>query len=173
VVLQAGTFSKVFFPGVRLGWAAGPRELIAQLAAAKGNSDQCSGGLGQRILETYGREGHFEAQLPVMRELYASHWRALEAAFRRHLPEGCEWTTPEGGFLTWVRLPEGLDAVALRPAALEAGVAYVPGGPFYPGDEGRRELRLSFSILGPEELDRAVERLGTAIRQSSASASAR
>src|SRR3954453_11568716 len=65
VVLQAGTFSKVFCPGVRLGWAAGPRELVAQLASAKQNTDQCSGALGQRLVEEYGRAGHFERRLPA------------------------------------------------------------------------------------------------------------
>ena len=60
VVLQAGTFSKVFCPGVRLGWAAGPAPLVAQLAAAKQNTDQCAGALGQRMVEEYGRAGHFE-----------------------------------------------------------------------------------------------------------------
>ena len=164
VVLQAGTFSKTFFPGVRLGWAVGPREVVAQLAAAKQTSDQCAGALGQRLLEEYGRAGHFERRLPAARALYASHWRALEAAFGRHLPPGCTWTAPRGGFLAWLTLPPELDTVAMRPAATAAGVAYVPGAPFYAGGEGRDELRLSFSHLGPAELDVAVRRLAGVIR---------
>src|SRR5918995_2433328 len=79
VVLQAGTFSKSFFPGVRLGWAVGPDAVVAELVAAKGNTDQCAGGLGQRLLEEYGRAGGFERHLPAARELYASHWAALSA----------------------------------------------------------------------------------------------
>lgn len=164
VVLQAGTFSKVFFPGVRLGWATGPRRVVAELASAKQTTDQCSGALGQRMLEAYGRAGHFGRELPKARELYGSHWRALDAALRRHLPGGCAWTEPDGGFLTWLALPEGLDARELRPAAIEAGVAYVPGAPFYPGDgDGHGELRLSFSALGEAELDEAVARLAGVI----------
>ncbi len=164
VVVQAGTFSKVFFPGVRLGWAVGPPELVEQLAAAKQTTDQCSGALGQRMLEEYGRAGHFERHLPAARELYASHWRALERAFERHLPDGCHWTAPDGGFLTWLALPERLDTMALRPAATEAGVAYVPGRPFYASGAGANELRLSFSHLSGEQLDVAVERLAGVIR---------
>jgi 2-aminoadipate transaminase len=76
VVLQAGTFSKTFFPGVRLGWAVGPAEVIAELAAAKQTTDQCAGGLGQRLVEEYGRAGGFERNLPAARSLYASHWAA-------------------------------------------------------------------------------------------------
>jgi len=163
-VVQAGTFSKVFFPGVRLGWAAGPDEVIEQLAAAKANTDQCAGALGQRMVEDYGRAGHFETHLPRARELYASHWRALDGALREHMPAGVGWTEPTGGFLTWVELPGGLDAMALRDAALDAGVAYVPGTPFYASDDGANELRLSFSHLDEAELAEAGARLAAVIR---------
>jgi 2-aminoadipate transaminase len=171
VVFQAGTFSKVFFPGVRLGWAVGPSDVIAELAAAKQNTDQCAGGLGQRMVEEYGRAGHFERQLPSARELYASHWAALEAAFRRHLPDGCAWTEPRGGFLCWLTLPPGVDAVAMRPAALAAGVAFVPGAPFYVDGGGSGEIRLSFSALDEEDLEVAVSRLAGVIRAAAADGS--
>jgi 2-aminoadipate transaminase len=159
VVVQAGTFSKTFFPGVRLGWAAGPADVVAELVAAKQNTDQCAGALGQKLLEAYGRGGGFERHLPAARALYASHWTALEAALAAHMPPGTRWTTPAGGFLTWVTLPDGLDAAALRPAAVDAGVAYVPGPPFHAGGGGADTLRLSFSHLDEEQLATAVERL--------------
>jgi 2-aminoadipate transaminase len=159
VVVQAGTFSKIFCPGVRLGWAVGPREVIAQLAAAKQTTDQCAGGLGQRMVEAYGRAGHFERQIPGARELYASHWRALERGLRG-LPDGCTWSQPLGGFFSWLTLPEGIDTIALRPAALEAGVAYVPGAPF---GGAPNELRLAFSYLGERELEIAASRLSSAV----------
>jgi 2-aminoadipate transaminase len=161
VVLQAGTFSKVLSPGVRLGWAAGPREVVARLAAAKQTTDQCAGALGQRIVEEYGRAGLFERRLPSARALYASHWRAVETALRRHMPDGVTWSEPTGGFFSWVTLPPELDAMALRPAALEAGVTYVPGALFYVGDGRRNELRLSFSLLDAGDLETAVVRLST------------
>ena len=164
VVLQAGTFSKSFFPGVRLGWATGPSEVIAELAVAKQNTDQCAGGLGQRLVEEYGRAGGFERHLPAARALYASHWAALSAALTRHMPEGVEWTEPTGGFMTWLTLPDELDTVDMRPAALEAGVAYVPGPPFHVGDGGANTLRLSFSHLTEPELEAAVERLAAVVR---------
>ena len=164
IVLQAGTFSKSFFPGVRLGWAAGPAEVVAELAAAKQNTDQCAGGLGQRMVEEYGRDGGFERHLPAARALYASHWAALSAALERHMPDGVQWTRPTGGFLTWLTLPQGLDTMAMRPAALEAGVAYVPGPPFFAGDDGGNTLRLSFSHLTEPQLEAAVERLGNMVR---------
>jgi 2-aminoadipate transaminase len=163
VVLQAGTFSKLFAPGVRLGWAAGPADVIAELAAAKQTTDQCAGALGQRLVEEYGRAGHFERRLPEARELYAAHWRAVERAFERHMPAGCAWSAPTGGFFTWLRLPDGLDAIELRAAAVEAGVTYVPGVPFYPAGGGVDEVRLAFSYLAEQELETAVERLAGVI----------
>ena len=159
-VVQAGTFSKVFAPGVRLGWAAGPAGVIGQLAAAKQTTDQCAGALGQRLVEEYGRAGHFERRLPAARELYGAHWRATETALREHLPGGCEWSVPTGGFFTWLTLPEHVDTVAMRDAAIAAGVAYVPGGPF---GGAPNTLRLSFSYLTVDQLGEAVRRLGGVI----------
>jgi 2-aminoadipate transaminase len=168
VVLQAGTFSKIFCPGVRLGWAAGPAAVVEQLAAAKQLTDQCAGGLGQRMVEEYGRAGHFERTIPRARELYASHWVALSAALERELGDTCTWSEPTGGFFSWLTLPEGLDSVALRPAAVEAGVTFVPGPPFYADGGGSGELRLSFSHLGADEYDEAVRRLASVIRDQGA-----
>jgi 2-aminoadipate transaminase len=163
VVLQAGTFSKSFFPGVRLGWAAGPREVVGELAAAKQTTDQCAGGLGQRMVEEYGRAGGFERHLPAAQDLYASHWAAVSAALKRHMPDGVDWTEPTGGFLTWLTLPTGLDTLAMRPAAIAAGVAYVPGPPFHVGEDGHNTLRLSFSHLTESELETAIERLAAVV----------
>jgi 2-aminoadipate transaminase len=169
LVVQAGTFSKVFCPGVRLGWAVGPQDVIAQLAAAKQTTDQCASALAQRMVEAYGRAGHFERRIPEARALYASHWRAVERALERCMPPGVAWSEPTGGFFTWLTLPPRLDTTALRPAALEAGVNYVPGRPFYVDGRGRGELRLSFSHLSEAELDTAVERLAEVIRTASPS----
>ena len=81
------------------------------------------------------------------------------------MPNGAEWTQPVGGFLTWLTLPDAVDTMELRPAALEAGVAYVPGPPFFVGDGGRNTMRLSFSHLTEPELEEAVERLATVVRR--------
>jgi 2-aminoadipate transaminase len=166
LVLQAGTFSKSFFPGVRLGWAVGPRGVVAELAVAKQTSDQCAGGLGQRLVEEYGRAGGFARHLPAARALYASHWAALSTALARHMPDEVEWIVPTGGFMTWLTLPKELDTLAMRPAATAAGVAYVPGPPFHVGDSGRNTLRLSFSHLTETELETAAERLAGVVRSA-------
>ncbi len=164
VVIQAGTFSKTFFPGVRLGWAAGPSEVIAQLVTAKQNSDQCSGALGQRMLEEYGRGGHLDRQLVHSRALYQRRAELMAQALATHMPEGTTWTTPGGGFFTWVTAPEGIDTVALSPAATARKVAYVPGRPFYPDGGGASQLRLAYSRVADDLIDEGIRRLAGLFR---------
>jgi 2-aminoadipate transaminase len=163
-VLQAGTFSKIFFPGVRLGWAAGPDEIVSRLTVAKQNSDQCSGALGQRMLEEYGRGGHLDRQIVESRALYARRAELTGKALAAHMPEGTTWTTPEGGFYIWVTGPAGVDTVALSAAARARKVAYVPGRPFYPGDDGGTQIRLAYSRVADDLIDEGVRRIGDVLR---------
>jgi 2-aminoadipate transaminase len=164
VVLQAGTFSKIFCPGVRMGWATGPDEIISRLVVAKQNSDQCSGALGQRMLEEYGRAGHMERQLVASRALYARRARLMAQALTAHMPEGTSWTTPQGGFYIWLTAPAGVDTVALAAAARARKVAYVPGRPFYPGDEGTAQIRLAYSRVADDLIDEGVRRIGEVLK---------
>jgi 2-aminoadipate transaminase len=164
VVLQAGTFSKIFFPGVRLGWAAGPDDIISRLIVAKQNSDQCAGALGQRMLEEYGRGGHLDRQIVRSRELYARRAGLMAAALTAHMPDGTTWTTPEGGFYIWLTAPDGADTVALSAAARARKVAYVPGRPFYPGDAGSTQIRLAYSRVADDLIDEGIRRIGEVLR---------
>jgi 2-aminoadipate transaminase len=164
VVLQAGTFSKIFSPGFRMGWAAGPAQVISRLTVAKQNSDQCAGALGQRMFEEYGRGGHLDRQLVVSRQLYARRARLTVAALARHMPEGSSWTTPQGGFYVWLTLPGGVDAVALSAAARDLKVAYVPGRPFYVGDGGTSQIRLSYSRVADDLIDEGIRRIAAVAR---------
>ncbi|MEP6813061.1 MAG: PLP-dependent aminotransferase family protein, partial [Actinomycetota bacterium] len=157
VVVQAGTTSKTFFPGVRLGWAAGPAEVVAQLVSAKQNTDQCSGALGQRLFEEYARRGWIDEQLERSREIYGRKGARLLAALAREMPAGVEWTRPEGGFFSWLTVPG--DAAALAQRAAGDGVAVVPGALFYPDGRGTSNIRLSFSMVDEELIDVGVARL--------------
>jgi 2-aminoadipate transaminase len=160
VVLQAGTFSKIFCPGVRMGWAAGPADIVSRLVVAKQNSDQCSGALGQRMLEEYGRGGQMDRQLVSSRALYARRAELMAQALAAHMPEGTTWTTPAGGFYIWLTAPDGLDTVALSAAARARKVAYVPGRPFYPGDQGTAQIRLAYSRVADDLIDEGIRRIG-------------
>ena len=163
VVVQLGTTSKTFFPGLRLGWAAGPAEVVAELVVAKQNTDQCAAALGQSLWEAYARSGALDEQLVRSRALYARRCALLLGAFERHLPETVHWTRPSGGFFSWVTLPDGFNAVAFARQAAAAGVAVVPGGPFYPDGRGTANLRISFSRVTDESIEPGVERLAALI----------
>jgi 2-aminoadipate transaminase len=160
VVVQAGTTSKTFFPGVRLGWAVGPAEVVAELVAAKQNTDQCAGALGQKLFELYARRGFLDEQLARSRALYRRRSARLMAALERSMPPAVTWTRPRGGFYSWLTLP-GVDATDFTRRAAERGVAVVPGAPFYPDARGTENVRLSFSKVDDELIDEAVERLAS------------
>jgi 2-aminoadipate transaminase len=164
VVLQAGTFSKIFAPGFRMGWAAGPAEVITTMAVAKQNSDQCAGALGQRMLEEYGRSGQLDAQIVKSRALYERRATAVTKALTAHMPDGTTWTVPDGGFYVWVTAPAGVDTVALSAAARERKVAYVPGRPFYPGEDGLNQIRLAYSRVADDLIDEGIRRIGEVLR---------
>jgi len=161
VVVQMGTFSKTIFPGIRLGWACGPSDVVAQLVVAKQNSDQCAGALGQRIAEAFLRGGHLPAQLERERALYRERGEAMAAALRSHLPADAEWTVPRGGFFTWLRIP-GIDTVELSAAAARENVAFVPGAPFFAEQVQHDFLRLSYSRATTDEIDEGIARLARA-----------
>ena len=164
MVLQAGTFSKIFFPGVRLGWAAGPAKIVSRLVVAKQNSDQCSGALGQRMLEEYGRAGHLDRQIVSSRALYARRAALMADALGAHMPDGTTWTRPQGGFYVWLTAPDGVDTVALSATARARKVAYVPGRPFYPTEAGAAQIRLAYSRVADHLIDEGIRRIGEVLR---------
>jgi 2-aminoadipate transaminase len=163
VVVQTGTTSKTFFPGVRLGWAVGPAEISAHLVSAKQNTDQCAGALGQRLFEESVRRGWIDEQLVRSRALYERKCGRMLAALERWMPEGAHWTQPEGGFFTWLTLPADVDSVELAGQAAERGVGIVPGTLFYPDGRGNDTVRLSFSMVDEALIDDGIERLASLV----------
>jgi 2-aminoadipate transaminase len=160
VVLQVGTTSKTLFPGVRLGWAAGPAGVVDLLVAAKQVTDQCSGALGQRLFEESERRGFIDEQLERSRALYRRKCERMLAALGQSMPASARWTTPRGGFFSWLTLP-GVDTVELAGRAVEQGVAVVPGTLFFPDGRGADSLRLSYSLVAADEIDEGIARLGS------------
>ncbi len=164
VVVQLGTTSKTFFPGVRLGWAAAPAEISAQLVAAKQNTDQCAGALGQRLFEEYVRRGWIDEQLAQSRALYRRKCERTLAALERSMPADVHWTRPRGGFFSWLTLPAGVDAEDLARRATERGVGIVPGSVFFPDGRGTGNVRLSFSLVDEALIDTGIDRLAALVQ---------
>jgi 2-aminoadipate transaminase len=165
-VVQIGTFSKIMFPGVRLGWAIGPRPVTAAMAAAKQNSDQCSGALGQTIMTRLVADDFFAAHLERSRRLYQGRAAAMLDALRRHMPAGVSWTQPAGGFFVWLSAAEQVDTRALVLPARRLKVAYVPGAPFYPYQAGANQMRLAYSGVPEAEIETGIERLSHLLTDS-------
>jgi 2-aminoadipate transaminase len=163
VVVQIGTFSKIMFPGVRLGWAIGPRAVTTAMAAAKQNSDQCSGALGQTVMARLVEEGFFHDHLNRARSTYAGRATAMLGALERHMPVGTTWTRPAGGFFVWLTAP-GADTRSLVLPARRLKVAYVPGAPFYPAEAGTDQMRLAYSGTAEADIEAGIERLGRLLK---------
>ena len=159
-----GSFSKVLAPGLRLGYTVAPAPLVAKLLQAKQASDLHTAGLNQRVAFELIRDGFLRDHVPVVRRLYKARRDAMEAALRTHLPDLARWTTPSGGMFFWLELREGMDATALLPRAIEAGVAYVPGAAFYADRARPNTLRLSFVTVPPEDIERGVAALARVLR---------
>jgi 2-aminoadipate transaminase len=162
VVVQIGTFSKTFFPGVRLGWAVGPEDVVASMAVAKQNTDQCSGALGQKLVTTALTEGWYYPHVERARQLYAHRGGLLMAAFEKHLTGSGTWSVPDGGFFSWLHLP-GVETRRLTVEALTEKVAVVPGAGFVGDRPDQEHLRLSFSRIEDADIDEGTARLRTVI----------
>lgn len=154
------SFSKIAFPGLRVGWVIGPKALIAELTEARQWCDLHTDQLSQAVLLRFAESGRLEEHTARSRVLGRERLEAALSACGRHLPQGTEFTRPEGGMSIWVRLPEGFDATELLPRAQREGVSYVPGKHFAVGPHDPRTLRLSFGALTPALVEAGIERLG-------------
>ena len=157
--IYLGSFSKVLTPGFRLGYLIAPAEIYPKLLQAKQAADLHTPGFNQRVVHEVIKGGFLDEHVPKIRARYKANRDAMAKALEQGLPAGCEWQSPEGGMFFWIRLPEGLDAMALLPLAVEAGVAYVPGAAFYAHQPDPRTLRLSFVTLTPELIAEGVDKL--------------
>jgi 2-aminoadipate transaminase len=160
-----GSFSKVLAPGLRLGFLVAPKTLYPKLLQAKQAADLHSPGFNQRMAAEVMKDGFLERHVPMIRALYKSQRDAMLAALQREMKGlDVQWNTPAGGMFLWARLPQGMSAIDLLPKAVDQGVAFVPGAPFYAGDPDARCLRLSFVTASVEQIDTGIAALAAAIR---------
>jgi 2-aminoadipate transaminase len=164
--IYLGSFSKVLTPGFRLGYIIAPKELYPKLLQAKQAADLHTPGFNQRVVYEVIKNGFLDEHVPKIRARYKANRDAMATALKQHLPAGCEWQSPKGGMFFWIRLPAGLDAMALLPQAVEANIAYVPGAAFYASAPDPRALRLSFVTLTPELIAEGVEILGRVLHEA-------
>lgn len=152
-VVLIRSFSKVAFPGLRVGWITAPAGLIGELAEARQWCDLHTDHLSQAILLRFAESGRLRSHLERVRESGRERLHAVLNGCQRHLPAGSHWTRPSGGMNLWVRLPQEFDATALLPKAERAGVTYVPGRHFAITERDPAALRLSFGGLPPDRIE--------------------
>jgi DNA-binding transcriptional MocR family regulator len=162
-VIYVSTFSKILFPGLRLGWVAAPRPVIERLSQIKQLADLHCSTLIQGAVHEFCQQGALDKHLDRVRDLYRQRRDAMLAALTKHGPAGLEWDEPQGGFNLWCRLPPGLKARRLMAEAARQSVALVPGEVFYPDGGGQEEMRLNFGCPPVALIEEGIQRLGVAL----------
>ncbi len=161
-VLRVGTFSKILAPGLRMGWAHGPKGLIDRLQMFKVEGG--SGPFLTHLVARFGHDGRLEQHIAGLCTHYAAKCDLLAGALRREIPDS-SFVAPDGGFFIWLRLPEGVGATALGPVALRHGVEVLPGPRCFCDGSGDDHIRLAFSEAPASEIETGVSRLAAAIRE--------
>ena len=159
-VIYLGTVSKVFSPGVRVGWAVAEAGVLQRLILAKEAADLCGSSLTMLVTERYLSGETWRRSLQTLVQTYRSRRDAMLRALGEHFPADARWTRPAGGFYVWATLPEFVDTRTLLAAAIERRVAYVPGTGFYADGRGATQMRLAFCYPPEDRIAEGVRRLG-------------
>ena len=162
-VIYLGSFSKTIASGLRVGWAVAPHGVREKLVLAAESAVLCPSNYSQLTISQYLANQPWREQIKIYQSLYQARRDALLDSLHHLMPAGTTWTTPAGGFYSWVTLPEGLDAKAMLPRAVSQLVAYVPGTGFYVNGDGHQNMRLSYCYPDPERIREGVRRLAAVI----------
>ena len=165
LVIQTDSFSKIAFPGLRVGWCVAPERVIERLRLVKQATDLHTDQLAQATMAEFTRRGGLDRHVKKMCGLYATRCQAMLKALEKHMPEGVEWTRPEGGMCLWVALPAGYDASELLIHARERGVIFAPGRYFYSQVPQPNVFRLGFAGTDERQIAKGVEVLAEVLRE--------
>ena len=162
--ISLGSFSKIISPGMRMGWALGPTEMIKKMSIAKQASDLHSNNLTQRIIYQFLIDNPLEDHLNSIRSFYKQQSEFMLECMRQCFPNGVTWIIPKGGMFIWVTLPETLNAHTLLECAMLQNVLFVPGQNFYVDrSQGTNTLRMNFSNPSKEEISKGIKIIGDLI----------
>jgi len=165
LVVALGTFSKIFCPGMRIGWLAAAPHLFEKYVILKQSADLHTSTVSQMQIATYLETCDIDANITRIREIYHRRRDVMVAALERELPAGVRFTRPKGGMFLWVELPRHLSARDLLVTCIERQVVFVPGGSFFPNGGGEHTFRLNFSNMPEERIVEGIQRLAVAIRE--------
>lgn len=165
-LIHCGSLSKILAPGLRIGWMVAPQPVLSKATMCKQFSDAHTSSFTQAMADAYLKSGKLKTNVARVRSAYAERAAAMAAALRRAMGDNIEFTAPTGGMFIWARTPAA-DAASLAQRALEQGVAFVPGTPFYAENPDPHSFRLSFATVNQEKIETGVARLGQALRDCS------
>lgn len=161
---HCGSLSKVLSPGLRVGWLVAPPELLAKATMCKQFSDAHTSTFAQATAAQYLKSGRMPATLQNVRKVYAERAQAMGDGLKKELGDAITFTQPQGGLFFWARLTGAggkiSDASEFAKRAIENGVAFVPGAPFFAKEPDRSALRLSFATADVTKIQEGLQRLG-------------
>jgi 2-aminoadipate transaminase len=164
-VIYASTFSKILSPGVRLGWTAAPRPVLAKMNLGKQASDLCSSSISQYFVTAYFDAGPWQDYVRSLIEIYRRRRDVMLDSLAEAFPREASWTHPEGGLFIWATLPSYIDTTDLLARALEERVAFVPGRAAFVDGRGGSSMRLNFSGVAEDEIREGILRIGEVVRE--------
>lgn len=164
IVIYLGTFSKTFCPGMRLGWICGDPEIISKYVIVKQGADLQPSSTSQREAAVFMQTTNLDEHIKKIREVYKHRRDVMMDVMKKELPDFCKFTYPEGGLFTWVTLPEEYNAREILKKALDAKVAFVVGGSFFPNGGHENTMRLNYSFMSEDKIVEGIKRLGKVLR---------
>ncbi|MEM0343872.1 MAG: PLP-dependent aminotransferase family protein [Thermoplasmata archaeon] len=165
-VIYMSTFSKILSPGLRIGWAVAHEDILRKMVIAKQSADVSANVLGQRIAHEYIVQGHIDQQIERIKGIYSKKLEIMLNGMEEYMPDGVEWTKPDGGMFLWVTLPSWMDSADLLKKALKKRVAFVTGKAFFADPrDGANSMRLNFTHPSNELIEEGLRRLGSVLNQ--------
>ena len=163
-VIHLGSFSKIFAPGFRLGWAIAHPEILDKIYVCKQSLDLCPPIMDQYVAAEFLASGRLDENLVKSVALYKGKRDLLLSLLQEHMQQGVKWTHPEGGLFLFLTMPEGFEAVKFYDRALDAGVAYVAGEFFHPDGSGKNTMRLNFSFMTEDKIRAGIKLLADLLK---------
>ncbi|PJI08432.1 MULTISPECIES: PLP-dependent aminotransferase family protein [Clostridium] len=162
-VVYLSTFSKIFAPGLRLGWMCADKDIMEKLVPLKQNADLHTDIFAQMITSKYLEMFNIDEHIEKIREIYKHRRQVMVDAMNKYFPKNIKHTLPDGGLFLWVMLPDGMDCQVIFDKAIANNVAFVPGTPFFPNRDHKNQFRLNYSNMTDDRIVEGIKRLGKVI----------
>lgn len=165
-VIFMGTFSKIFSPGIRVGWFNAAPEILNKFNMVKQGADLQTSTTTQMILAQFLDDNDLEEHIRKIIDVYGKRKNVMVEAMEKYFPEEVTFTNPEGGLFLWVSMPEHINAREIGMKAIEKKVAFVPGGAFYAENPEENHFRLNYSCMPEDKIEEGIKRLGEVLKEA-------